>query len=202
MGTGIETNMRLRILRPVFCEWISLNERLGKEWAGVNDAPWWYNERALLSVFAGAVWRSGGSAFEEYSELKRNEQRTSSGRIDLWFSASRRDFWVEAKACDVPFTRSGSQVVGIARNLERAKADVRRCKPDGRTRRLAMLFGRPYLRPCRQSEMESRTEWLLAQSRRVDHDGLAWVFPKLRKLPTGSNWVSPGSIVWIKEVRR
>lgn len=116
MGTGIETNMRLRILRPVFCEWISLNERLGKEWAGVND--------------------------------------------------------------------------------------VRRCKPDGRTRRLAMLFGRPYLRPCRQSEMESRIEWLLAQSRRVDHDGLAWVFPKLRKLPTGSNWVSSGSIVWIKEVRR
>jgi hypothetical protein len=199
---GAWTNPRLRTLGPALEEWISLNAKLGREWQGVGDAPWWYNERALLSVFAGAVWRSGGSAFEEYSELKRGEVQMTSGRVDLWFSTGRHDFWAEAKACEIPFTRNGHQVLGIVRHLERAKSDVRRCKPDGLHRRLAILFGQPYLRPCPRREMKERIAWLIEQAQRVDHDALAWVFPEQRKLPTIRNWVSPGSIIWIKEVRR
>lgn len=199
---GVQATKRLRCLKPHLEEWARQNARLGKEWQSVGDAPWWYNERALLSVFAGAVWRCGGSAFEEYSEEKRNDMRVSSGRVDLWFSTGRHDFWAEAKVCDIAITRGGNRARVISKNLARAKADIRRCEPDGWHRRVAILFGRPYLRPCSRTELEQRITWLIGEAKRVDHDALAWVFPKLRKLPTGSNWVCPGSIVWIKEVRR
>lgn len=89
---AIETNLPLRCLRPVLEKWISVNRELAVHWASAGDAPWWYNERALISVFAGAVWRTGGHAFEEYSTEKRGDRRESWGRVDLEFAAGRQEF--------------------------------------------------------------------------------------------------------------
>jgi hypothetical protein len=49
--------------------WITNNKDLVRSWRG--DLPWWYNERASISVLAGAAWGTGGLAFEEYSEDKK-----------------------------------------------------------------------------------------------------------------------------------
>jgi hypothetical protein len=57
-------------LRRVLKHWQDLQtDRDG--WG--NDAPWWYNERASLSQWVGAVWRAGGWAFEEYVASKKVE---------------------------------------------------------------------------------------------------------------------------------
>lgn len=202
MTAGIETNRRLRCLRPILHEWIALNRRLGRQWSRYNDVPWWYNERASLSVFAGAVWLAGEATFEEYSELKRTRKRLCSGRIALWFSRGQWEFWGEAKFCEIPFTRNAAQVKRINGWMGDAKADVGRCAPDGYTRRLAIVFGAPYLRPCEPPEMNGRVAWLVDQAREVEHDALAWIFPNMKRLPKAHGWISPGTIVWIKEVRR
>ncbi len=197
---GVVTTPRVRGLRRILKRWCSINGQLAREWAPVKDAPWWYNERASLSVFAGAIWRSGEAAFEEYSDLKRGKKRLSSGRIDIWFSVGRLSFCAEAKFCNVPFTRDGDQASGVQWWMDQAKNDARRCPPDGSTRRLAIVFGCPYLRPCSESIRRSRIDWLLEQSRKVEHDAIAWVFPSTSKHLQDDGWLCPGAIMWIKQI--
>lgn len=205
MKTGVKTTARLRCLRPVLRKWIALNRQLGAHWLSVGDAPWWYNERALISVFAGAVWQSGGYAFEEYSEKKKGKKRPYSGRIDLEFSAGQQEFLAEVKQCELTATARRDRTDHVRGFMDRAKADVRRCRPDG-TRRIAIVFGAPYLAQHRMAEMEDRIEWLIDQAREIhdniEADAVAWTFPSLRSPPTYQGWVCPGIIVWIKEVRR
>ena len=200
--SGVRVGPHLRCLRPLLREWARLHAQLGREWQSVGDAPWWYNERALLSVLAGAVWRTGGSALEEYSEQKRRDGALAPGRVDLWLSCGSHSFWAEAKAIEVPFTRSGSQVDRITRCMASAKIDIRRCAPDGSTRRLAIVFGKPYLRLGPRAERERPRKRLVAQSAAVEKHALAWVFPDQRRLPKNDDWVCPGAMIWIKELRR
>ncbi len=62
----------LKALRPILLEWLALMEDSSWwEWEKIPDAPWWYNERALLSQFAGAIWRCKGRALEEFVATKR-----------------------------------------------------------------------------------------------------------------------------------
>lgn len=200
---GVVTSSRLRCLHPVLERWCKINNQLGREWSSANDAPWCYNERASVSVFAGAIWRSGEAAFEEYSELKRAKKQLATGRIDLWFSARMDYFWAEAKFCSIPFTRTGTQINRVQTSMKLAKADVRRCPPDGATRRLALVFGCPYIRPAPPAQLRSRIGWLMQESRNAEHDAIAWAFPRLDRYAKSSDgWIYPGAIVWIKEVRR
>ncbi len=205
MRKGIETTARLRCLRPVLNRWTALNRQLGERWSKDGNAPWWYNERALISVFAGAVWQSDGYAFEEYSETKRGKKRPYAGRIDLEFVAGQYEFRAEVKQCWLAATKPGDRSSYVRGFMEEAKADVRRCRPDG-TRRLAIVFGSPYLAQHRKAEMDHRIEWLVVQAKkiRVDigADAVAWTFPSLRRFPMDRDGVYPGIIAWIKEVRR
>lgn len=199
----VETCSRLRGLRPILERWCKINDQISRDWKSVGDAPWWYNERASVSVFAGAVWRSGETAFEEFSEQKRSKRLLKAGRFDLWFSAGAREYVGEAKWCWVPFTSSKGPTGRVGAAMEQAKADARRIPPDGSTRRLAIVFGCPYIRPLRPAKLQARIDWLIAESHRVDHDALAWVFPRLKTCPEWTDrWLAPGAIVWIKEVRR
>jgi len=61
---------RLQILKPVLKEWLALIEDPDAVHWPKDDAPWWYNERALLSLFAGAIWKCEGWALEEFTTGK------------------------------------------------------------------------------------------------------------------------------------
>src|SRR5438445_755881 len=93
---------RRTTLNGVLENWILTNTHVANEWSGI-DAPWWYNERASLSVLAGAIWRAGGIAFEEYSEEKMYVHRHETGhksylgRCDLFFEIGSKEFIAEAK---------------------------------------------------------------------------------------------------------
>ena len=56
-------------------EFVRWADKIADDWAHSRDVPWWYNERASLSVFARAVWASGEVAFEEFFEEKRTVSR-------------------------------------------------------------------------------------------------------------------------------
>ncbi|MDL2198140.1 hypothetical protein QQF45_03570 [Halopseudomonas aestusnigri] len=72
-----------------------------------GDCCWWYNERANVSVLAGAAWAKGWVALEEYSRLKRAQVPMSGvddedgldarGRVDLYVSTHDEDYAFEAK---------------------------------------------------------------------------------------------------------
>src|SRR6266481_8755838 len=64
------------------------------EWDKIPDAPWWYNERALLSQFAGAIWRCKGRALEEFVATKRElKLRRKARRKDTQGSRGDLEFW-------------------------------------------------------------------------------------------------------------
>ena len=86
-------------LRGVLREWQNLNE--DPIWRKIPDLPWWFNERAVLSQFAGAVWRHPhGWVFEEYSTWRyRSQKKRQTGRGDIWFRINNHDFVGEAKQC-------------------------------------------------------------------------------------------------------
>ena len=84
-------------LRPVLNEWIKIHENYLIQY-DYEDCLYWYNERANLSAFVGAVWKTGGFALEEYSSEKVGDRNTNNGRIDLYFSLGKFEAIVEAKA--------------------------------------------------------------------------------------------------------
>lgn len=89
-------------LEPLLRTWVRLQRKYCTAWEW-DDVSWYYNERASLSLFAAAVWMSGGVALEEYSTekyhtpLRSRRLRPYMGRSDLGFRHSRRDFIAEAK---------------------------------------------------------------------------------------------------------
>src|SRR3990172_7393950 len=56
----------LPMLKPILQKWIDLNRNLANEFILDRDVPWWYNERPHVGLLAGAIWQSGGWAFQEY----------------------------------------------------------------------------------------------------------------------------------------
>lgn len=63
------------------------------------DRPYFYNERATLSLLAGGIWQSYRSnlVLEEYCSPKIGEIGTYRGRFDMWFKAAGQSCTCEAK---------------------------------------------------------------------------------------------------------
>ncbi|KJG31198.1 hypothetical protein C0W92_09375 [Photobacterium angustum] len=100
---GVETRIvvnndkkKFKKLKPVFEEWLKLN-RDYIELTESNDNLYWYNERSNISAIAGAVWRRGGFAQEEFSSDKGSFSERKRGRIDLYFHFQEQDVLCEAK---------------------------------------------------------------------------------------------------------
>ncbi|WP_343290880.1 hypothetical protein [Vibrio harveyi] len=83
-------------IRPVIEEWLKLN-RDYIELAESVDNLYWYNERSTVSTLAGAVWRCGGFAQEEYSAEKGEGNKNRTGRVDLYFHFNGVNVVCEAK---------------------------------------------------------------------------------------------------------
>jgi hypothetical protein len=205
---GLHTNSLLRSLRPTLERWVAINQRLGKEWA--PDAPWWYNERAQLSLFAGAVWRTGGECFEEFSGEKRLRKSTThrlnvlySGRVDLYFRLGSIEYVGEAKNTWSGYTRNdGKATKRISDRLEGACRDAGQTKPVG-MQRLGIVFVAPYFRASVKKRIDERLVQWIREIRDVDADARAWVFPMVSRYTLGDDgFYYPGVAVLLKTVKR
>lgn len=197
----------LRSLYAPLKEWIRLNKLIARRWQEEDAIPWWYNERALLGVLTGAIWLTGGIAFEEYSEAKRSAADLTSvgGRVDLLFQVrSGSQFMAEAKRTEVPITRSAHQLERLDNTMRKAVIDAGRNEPDGSSTRIAIAFATPYMSVQRKEEFRTnRVREFVESFDDLDYDAIAWTFPKLRKLPVSeSGHVCPGIVLWIKIVKR
>jgi hypothetical protein len=93
-----------------------------------SDRPFSLNERATLSVLAGAIWRSNPDNFviEEACGNKTTDSGTHRGRYDIWFLAEGKQCYGEAKqiwpCVTSPTPGVGSYPVGILRQETEAAA--------------------------------------------------------------------------------
>lgn len=149
-------------LRPVLHEWIEAI----KAYCLVHDHqdnPWWHNERASISVLAGAAWKGDKRlglwvALEEFGASKRavlkpeaeggveNDQQERIGRCDLYISNSVTSFAFEAKQTWQSIGRRSSESWANAnKGLIAAWTDAGHLHAYEAVKRYAATFVIPYI---------------------------------------------------------
>ena len=200
-----------RRLEPVLWEWVELMADRSW-WDEDGDAPWWYNERAILSLFAGAVWKSKGWAFEEYSTSKKfvttqgRGAKAYGGRGDLAFWAKGGNYALEAKVCQPSLSVGGTPLETVRGALKEACSDVRRSPVRGWLP-LGIVFVAPAIVCGQWEHWPDRLREFLASLVRLPWGvAVAWTFPhwgaKLRVTEQGIRYVYPGAILVMGNARR
>lgn len=171
-------------MRPVLRQWVRM---MVEPWDGDQDAPWWYNERASLSQFAGAIWRERGWVFEEYAASKKVEGEVDrqKGRVDMMFEWGTIKIVAEAKQIWPSLETRKGFVKHVNRCLEAARADAMRA-PDvaGRYRRLGLAFVVPVVPPRMVKKPDEYTAALrafIAELKASKDATVAWAFPADRR---------------------
>jgi hypothetical protein len=197
---GVYTNPRLRCLRPALERWIAINRKLSHEWS--PDTPWWYNERASLSILAGAIWQENGTAFEEFSWTKTRSGKLGHGRVDLEFSLGVYGYRAEAKLRFLRVSQGFAHIGRLNDQLAEATADIRCCAAEKWIRRLGVLFVAPSIPESREGDLHAVVKKLGHLADRINCDAYALAFPVLPHLPRYENRCYPGAMVFLKEVHR
>jgi hypothetical protein len=218
MGLRVERGRNLghlEVLKPILLKWQGLVEDFID---GGSDCPWWYNERASLSLFAGAVWLSDGWAFEEFSTKKwarrmGKKGRKRIGRCDIQFGIGKNTFVAEAKQAWPTIGRSDqSGMVTVRAYLQKARDESSRL-PNNEGKKLGILFVVPLIRRSkrkqvdkilRRKQIDKILSSFLEQLRKQENRTMAWVFPKKTRTMSyrGNNYYYPGIVLLIQRSRR
>jgi hypothetical protein len=190
--------------KRVFDEWVKINTRLANDWAELDDVPWWYNERASLSLLAGAVWLCEGMAFEEYAADKKNlaKRIRYRGRSDMYFFLGGKHYMAEAKWHWSGATRSDKETAKtIQSKLRNALNDVRKQPGVHGQTKLGILFVTPYISCSKGDRVDELIHAWLRELKRVKCSRVAWVFPESARHMASGKWICPGVAVLIQETR-
>ena len=204
--SGIDADRRTR-LHGVFAEWIRINREVAFSWRN-EDAPWWHNERASLSIFAGAIWRSGAIAYEEYSEEKsapaarKGKRSAYSGRCDLYFELGGYGYVAEAKQGWSGGTNDRDPVPRIRKALRAARESASRLESNGQ-RRIALVFVTPRFAGSYPEDAQGMIKRWITKASSIPKWEKAWVFPAhARFLQSETGRYYPGIMIFARSVPR
>ena len=196
---------KIKCLNSVLIEWNEVLLTYLKK-TQYSDCQWEYNERAILSSFAAAVWLNDDIALEEYSsERKGKHGRKYSGRCDLYFKTGKHDFNCEAKkiTCGVGGKSNPSKTIELVkRGLKKACKDVKKI-PKDEGRRLGMCFVVPRLT---KAEIENKDKPIIEFQeiieKGINYSSIAMVFPQRKKTQklNSEKYHYPGIVLLIKKV--
>ena len=198
---------KIKCLNSVLIEWNEVLLTYLKK-TQYSDCQWEYNERAILSSFAAAVWLNDDIALEEYSsERKGKHGRKYSGRCDLYFKTGKHDFNCEAKkiTCGVGGKSNPSKTIDLVKSgLKEAYNDAKNKIPKDAGRRLGMCFVVPRL-PKTEIENKDKPitdfqENIKNNKEKIGYSSIAMVFPKKTKDLNTERYHYPGIVLLFKEV--
>jgi hypothetical protein len=170
---GIDVGRKLSPLSPALEEWTRLIAEYRRRQP--DDAPYWYGERASLSLLCAAIWRTDGIALEEYSAFKGDEA-LARGRADLWLKIGRFTITVEAKQCWPTVQSNGERAVACAEAaLASACADASLVDRREAPFQAGLVFVVPELAAMRVAAFQPEV-FADRLRRAVKHDFAAWAF--------------------------
>ncbi len=195
-------------------EWVHLCERDARleEW---KDAPWWYNETTSVSVFAGAIWRTGGTALSDFatkrfdveSPERKETDKSRHGRCDLYFRSGGEEYYAEAKQVWSPFglqadTHKAKEMINA--NFIRANSQLDRLDEVETETKIALVFIAPYISTSYLNQADRLLEKWKQALREMEYDALAWTFPlETRQLEDkGRDRYFPGVALMIREFKQ
>lgn len=172
---GVSVNEEFEELRPVLTSWVKMVNQYSAAHEN-EDACYWYNERATLSVLAAATWKiDGWVALEEFSTGKicKVNRVQKNGRCDLYISSDNNSYACEAKQAwdKVGDLNSRETISGM---LDSAWKDTSELTIDEADKRLAICFCVPsFEKPPTDVEIRS---WL-EMCQKFNHVAFAYSFP-------------------------
>ncbi|SPJ33409.1 hypothetical protein [Kushneria phyllosphaerae] len=133
--------------------WIECLERYSSLHARyeIDDNGWWHNERASISLLAGAAWKLGWVALEEFGTNKRGHKIPSEergervGRCDLYLSSEKTSFAIEAKQAWQRIGERSAPFADAENQMQKAWQDSGYLHSHEADRRLAVTFIVPHL---------------------------------------------------------
>lgn len=158
-------------------EWVLAIERYTRIMGG-EDAPYYYNERANVSVLAGAAWKAGWVALEEFQSEKgyRNKAKTN-GRTDLYFANDTSEEIVEAK---FKWICMGSDSLGgmVMKQMDLAVRDAKRSRANSNnTKAIGVCFFPVYKKNSRIHDVDELIDKTINDFENQEYHAIAWCFP-------------------------
>lgn len=208
---------KIKSLKPCLDTWTEMMwDRDGWEWNNehghlIRDAPWWYNERASVSHFAGAIWKNDGWVTEEFVVPREgrgepdDRTRNKYGRCDISFEVGTLKIIAEAKQVWPSLTGSECKRAAIANGIEQAKDEVKGRPVSNGYERYAMVFASPYVTSNTDTKTEANN--FIEAIRTIEEaHAVAWAFPLIENpiqspRPGYENRYFPGVALVISRVQ-
>jgi len=172
-------NQAMEWSRPLLEQWQQLHADFDALWDG-KDGTFWKNERAQISVLAGAVWKLGGMALEEFESEKVWKGETSSGRTDMYMHLDDIDRLVEAKVHWPNLLTKQDFHHDILKIHESAIDDIRATLAGSElcSKGLAITFIGPHANP--DEDVKANIEEYRNLLASMEFDAIAWYESKQR----------------------
>lgn len=207
----------LESLKPCLDTWVDMMwNREGWEWNDeddnlMRDAPWWYNERASVSHFAGAIWKNGGWVTEEFIVPREgrgepdDRKRNKYGRCDISFEVGTLKIIAEAKQVWPLLTGSKRKPSAITKGMKNAEKEVKDRPISNGYKRYAIVFASPYVTSDADTKAQVNA-FIDAIMKIKDAHAVAWAFPLIENpiqspRPGCENRYFPGAALVISRVQ-
>lgn len=202
-GYIIKNRKGLKHWEALLEEWILCTERYCRVAAG-EDAPFIYTERAHIGLLAGAAWRCGRIALEEFQYKKgRRNKKKWNGRVDLYLASESTEEMIEAKFAWLSLINPNRASSRINSVLDTALVDAKNTKGnDPGLTCLAAAFLPTWLKVKRESLLEINIIETIKEAQEANFHALAWCFPKeYRTIENGSGNYTPGVVLSVRNSR-
>ena len=198
-GYEIKNRKGLKHWDALLEEWLLCIERYCRVAAG-DDAPFIYTERANIGLLAGAAWRCGWVALEEFQYQKGFKNKPKwDGRADLYLATDHTEDMIEAKFSWLSLrspTRAPKRTVSVLARAIKAAKLTRGANTNLRC--IAVAFLPVWLPSSRSDVLEKRIEETIAELGAAEYHAIAWCFPKeYRRIENFYGNYTPGVIMVI-----
>lgn len=196
-GYLIRNRKGLKHWEPLLEEWLLCIERYCRVAAG-EDAPFVYTERANIGVLAGAAWRCGRMALEEFQYQKgyRNKEKWN-GRADLYLASESGEEMIEAKFGWASLSTPARVRARLQSLLSMAVNDAKKTKGGHAGTSCIGVAFLPVWLPAKRPEMlEPKIVSAIKCLPDADCHAVAWCFPKeYRRVESSMGNYTPGVIM-------
>ncbi|MEO6680743.1 MAG: hypothetical protein ABIO21_25690 [Pseudomonas sp.] len=189
----IISNPKLEFLRPLLERWFDCIDRYNAV-RGDNDTPYWFDEKANLSLLSAAAWMAEMVTLQQTPTRKQTEEGERNARADLLIATSEERAYLQAtqrwpKVNSLNLTQALVDITSDARRISYA-SDLK----------LGCLFVAP--QKAQQSATPEELQDMVDDLQKEHTCAVAWYFPyAYRKLRNEAGQYHPGIAVLFKEAR-
>ncbi|WP_235676569.1 MULTISPECIES: hypothetical protein [unclassified Vibrio] len=165
-----------------------------------GDAPYDNNERANVSLLAGAAWSCGNIALEEFQTIKGSGDSEKNGRIDLWLCSEESDEeYVEAKFKRISI--NGDYIKHIELSLTDAVEDAEFSRGDDGISTVGVSFIVFFMKERSiPNIIKALDEAIKNVQSSIEHDLLSWCYPERDMTHVYSDgYIVPGILMIAKK---